>query len=338
MKSTSPYKIFVLLRPSLYQELFPHDADRALRELGRVVFHDEERNLTSDELAERIPGFDIVVTGWGTPPFTDEVLAAADRLRLIAHSAGSIKHMLPPAVFERGITVTHAASAIAPAVAEMSLLLTLLMLRKVHKLDRMLKAGGSWNEAKLAGMGQELAGMRVGVIGAGYTGRNFIRMLRALEAEVWVYDPYLSEERAGELGVRKVSLDELLQSCPVVSLHAPSTQETYHMIGARELGLLQEGAVLINTARSWLVDQDALLAELQTGRIQAALDVFDQEPLPADHPFRKLDNVFLTPHIAGATIQARHRQGRTVVEEIQRFLSGEPLQYQVTREMLDIMA
>ncbi|MCD6289439.1 MAG: hydroxyacid dehydrogenase [Anaerolineae bacterium] len=330
--------ILVLLRPSLYELLFTPESDQALRALGDVTFHESERDLTSDELAERIPGFDIVVTGWGTPPFTDEVLAAADRLRLIAHSAGSIKHMLPPAVFERGITVTHAASAIAPAVAEMSLLLTLLMLRKAHKLDRMLKAGGSWNEAKLAGMGQELAGMRVGVIGAGYTGRNFIRMLRALEAEVWVYDPYLSEERAGELGVRKVSLDELLQSCPVVSLQAPSTQETHHMIGARELGLLQDGAVLINTARSWLVDQDALLAELRTGRIQAALDVFDQEPLPADHPFRKLDNVFLTPHIAGATIQARHRQGRTVVEEIRRFLSGEPLQYQVTREMLDIMA
>ncbi|HEY63420.1 MAG TPA: hydroxyacid dehydrogenase [Caldilineae bacterium] len=338
MAAESSPDILVLLRPSLYELLFPADADRTLRELGRVVFHDEERDLTSDELARRIPGFDVVITGWGTPPFTDEVLAAADRLKLVAHSAGSIKRMLPPAVFERGIAVTHAASAIAPAVAEMSLLLVLLLLRQAHRLDRMLKEGGSWNEAKELGMGRELAGQRVGVIGAGYTGRCFIRMLRALDAEVWVYDPYLSEERAAKLGVRKVGLDDLLANCPVVSLQAPATRETYHMIGARELSLLQDGAILINTARSWLVDQDALLAELRTGRIQAALDVFDQEPLPPDHPFRELDNVFLTPHIAGATIQARHRQGRTVVEEIQRLLNGEPLRYQVTLEMLDIMA
>jgi len=140
------------------------------------------------------------------------------------------------------------------------------------------------------------------------------------------------------LGVRKVGLAELLTHCPVVSLQAPSTQETYHMIGARELSLLQDGAILINTARSWLVDQEALLAELQSGRIQAALDVFDQEPLPVDHPFRQLDNVFLTPHVAAATFQARQRQGQIVVEEVRRFFSGQPLQYQVTLEKLAIMA
>ncbi|GAB4562421.1 MAG: hydroxyacid dehydrogenase [Anaerolineae bacterium] len=338
MTQETQISIYVSLRPSLYQGLFPPDADQALRGLGQVVFHDEERNLTSDELAQRISGFDIVITGWGTPPFTDDVLAAADRLRLIAHTAGSVKRMLPREVFERGIAVTHAAAAIAPAVAEMSLLLTLLMLRRAHKLDQMLKAGRPWNEVKEAGMGQELAGQRVGVVGAGYTGRCFIRLLRALDAEVWVYDPYLSPDRAAELGVHKASLDELLSSCPIVSLQAPATQETYHMIGARELSLLQDGAIFINTARAWLVDQDALRAELRSGRIHAALDVFDPEPLPPDSPFRQLDNVFITPHIAAATIQARHRQGRTIVEEVQRFLNGDPLRYQITLEALDIMA
>jgi phosphoglycerate dehydrogenase-like enzyme len=329
--------ILVLLRPSLYAQLFTPEADRALREAGRVVFHSEERDLTSAGLAERISGVEIVVTGWGSPQFTDDVLAAAGRLRLIAHSAGSIKAMLPPAVFERGIAVTHAASAIAPAVAEMSLLLTMLMLRQAHRCHEGLKRG-DWEGVRSLAIGQEIAGQRVGVIGAGYTGRCFIQLLRAVGAEVWVYDPYLSAAGAAELDVRKVDLDELLSQCPVVSLQAPSTAETYHMIGARELGLLADGAILINTARSWLVDQEALLAELRTGRIQAALDVFDQEPLPSDNPFRELDNVFLTPHIAGATVQARHRQGQVVVEEIQRFLRGEPLRYRVTREMLDIMA
>jgi len=326
--------------------LFTPQTDRALRELGRVVFydfhdfhdfHDKERNLTSGELAQRIPGFDVVVTGWGSPRFTDEVLAAADRLRLVAHTAGSIKHMLPRLVFERGITVTHAASAIAPAVAEMSLLLTLLMLRQAHCYNQALKVG-NWEDARSLPMGQEIAGQRVGVVGAGYTGRCFIKLLHAVGAEVWVYDPYLSEARAAELGAHQVGLDELLSQCPVVSMQAPATDETYHMIGARELGLLQDDAIFVNTARSWVVDQDALLAELRKGRIRAALDVFDQEPLPLDNSFRELDNVFMMPHIAGASLQARHRQGRFIVEEIRRFLSGQPLWYQVTAEMLDTMA
>jgi len=338
MSTTPTPRILVILRSSLYRELFAPQIDGALRGLGQVVLHDQDRDLTSAELAEHIPGFDAVVTGWGAPCFTDDVLAAADRLRLIVHSAGTIKAMLPPAVFERGIVVTHAAEAFAVPVAEMSLLLTMLLLRQAHKIDRMLKAGESWENTKPLSMGREIAGLRIGVVGAGRTGRAFVRLLRALDAEVLVYDPYLSEEGAAELGVCKAALDELLTSCPVVSLQAPSTPETHHMIGARELGLLQDGAILVNTARSWLVDQEALLAELRTGRIQAALDVFDEEPLPADHPFRQLDSVFLTPHIAAATRRTRHHQGQIVVEELRRFFSGQPLQYQIPLEQLAYMA
>jgi phosphoglycerate dehydrogenase-like enzyme len=329
--------IAVLLRPSLYEVLFSTETDRALKALGTVVFHDRERDLSSEELAEQIGGHDAVVTGWGSPRFSEEVLDAADCLRIIAHSAGSIKHMLPPLVFERGITVTHAAAAIAPAVADLSLALTMLLLRHVHVHDQALKAGG-WASTKAPPLGAELTGSRVGVVGAGYTGRCFIKLLRALEAEVWVYDPYLTDERAKELGVRKAGLNELFAECPVVSVQAPSTEETYHMIGAEQLCLLRDGAGFVNTARSWVIDYDALLAELQKGRIHAALDVFDQEPLPADSPFRRLDNVILTPHVAGASVQARHRQGQFVVEELERFFSGQPLVYQVTGDMLATMA
>lgn len=329
--------ILVALPPSLFAQLFTPEASAGLRALGRVAFNDDERNWASAELAERIAGYEVVVTGWGSPRITDEVLAAADRLRLLAHSAGSIKALLPRAVFERGIAVTHAASAIAPAVAEMSLLLIMLLQRRAHEHDRLLKAGEAWPSSRLP-LGEEIAGRRVGVVGAGYTGRHAINLLRAFGAEVWVYDPYLPAPLAAELEVRRAGLDELLSACPVITLQAPSTPETHHMIGRRELGLLQDGAILVNTARSWLIDQEALLAELVSGRIRAALDVFDEEPLPADSPLRRLDNVVLTSHIAGATVQARERQGQTVVDELQRFLSGEPLRYPVTLEMLDVMA
>jgi phosphoglycerate dehydrogenase-like enzyme len=341
---TTKPNILVVVRPGDYELQFTPPYDRALRELGEVTFSGRDGLLASEELAELLPGVDWLVGGWGTPRFTDEVLSAADQLKLYVHTAGSIKGILPPAVFEQGITVTHGAGAIATGVADMSVCMIWMMLRQVHKLDAALKAGKSWSETKEAGyglvqgLGREFAGQRIGVLGAGHTGRTFIKLIHALGCEIWVYDPYLSEERAAELGARKVELDDLLSQCPVVSCQLPTTEETYHMIGARELGLLQDGAIFCNTARSRVIDMDALLAELQSGRIQASLDVFDQEPLPEDSPFRELDNAILTPHVAGGTIEARRRQGQYMVEEMQRFLAGEPLRFEVTKDMLDTMA
>jgi phosphoglycerate dehydrogenase-like enzyme len=329
--------IFVAVRPATYEEVFNAEADARLRQLGEVVFQENEQNLSSAELAARLPGCAIVVTGWGTPTFADEVLTAAVDLRLVAHSAGTIKNLLPPPVFERGIAVTHAAGAIAPAVADLTLMLAMLMLRRAYHSDRALHSGKSWNEARPP-MGEEITGQRIGVVGAGYTGRCVIKLLQAVGAELWVYDPYLSDDRAAELGVHSSSLDDLFANCRVVTLQAPVTEETLRMVGARQLSLLQDDGIFINTARGVLVDQDALLAELQSGRIRAALDVFEPEPLPADSPLRKLDNVFLTAHIAGASTQARYRQGAAMVDEIERFLSGQPLRYNVTREMLATMA
>lgn len=328
--------VLVTIPPSLYQQLFAPETQARLQTFAQLRTNEREGNWTSEQLVAAIGDVDAVITGWGTPTFTPEVMAAAGQLRLIAHSAGSIKKMLPPHVFDSDVQVTHAAAAIAPAVAEMTMLLILLSLRQVHVQDRKLKAGVPWREAQF--MGQELAGQRVGVVGAGHTGRNVIRLLRGWDAEVWVADPYLDAERAARLGVTRVSLDELFSQCPIVTVQAPPTDETFRMIKAHHLASLPDGAIFVNTARSHTVDTDALLAELQSGRIQAALDVFDQEPLPADSPFLQLENVILTPHTAGASRQARLRQGEIIVDELERFLHGEPLHYPVTGDMLATMA
>ena len=330
--------ILVLLPPSLFDVIFSPQAQAQLAEIGELTCNREERNWPSAELAQRIGDFDAAITGWGSPTFTEEVLDQANRLRLVAHSAGTIKKLLPPPLFQRGIAVTHAAAAIAPAVAEMTITLIMLSLRQVHVLDRQLKAGLPWQQIKAFGLAQEIKGNRVGVVGAGYTGRETIWRLKALGADVWVYDPYLTEARAAELGVQKTDLDALFRDCPIVTMQAPPTAETHHMIGARQLSLLRDGAIFINTARSLTVDQEALLAELRTGRFLAALDVFDQEPLPVDSPFRQLDNVILTPHVAGATQQSRTRQGDVIASEIASFFQDESLAYEVRLEMLETMA
>lgn len=340
---TSKPRILNIVRPNDWEILFTPAARDALYALGEVTYRGQER-MSSEELAAMIPGYDWLLGGWGTPRFTGEVLAAADRLTLYAHSAGSVKGILPPAVFEQGISVTHGARAIAHGVADMCVCLIWTMLRQVHKMDAALKRGASWGEAKDAGIGlqtgigHEFLGQRIGVLGAGHTGRTFIQLVRRLECEVWVYDPYLSQEAAAQLGAHKAGLDEVLSQCRIVSCQLPTTDETLRMIGARELALLQDGAIFVNTARSRVIDMDALLAELQTGRFQAALDVFDEEPLPEESPFRKLNNAILTPHVAGATVEARQRQGQFMVDEMRRFLAGEPLLYRVTGEMLATMA
>ncbi len=330
-------KVLLLLPKPLYNIIITKKAEEVLYSFAEVIRNERDDNLSSDEVAELLPGINGCLTGWGSARFDSSLLDKADSLKIISHTAGSIKFLIPEEVFDRGIIVTHAAGAIAPAVAELALLVTLLGLRRILPYDPALKAGEEWTKLRTE-LGEELFDKKVGVIGAGYTGREYIKLLKPFRAEVFVYDPYLSEERAKELGVKLASLNEIMATCKVVSLHAPSTEETHNMIGAEQLALLQEGAVFINTARAWVVDQDALLRELQKGRFWAALDVFEVEPLPVDSPFRKLPNVYLTPHLAGATIEARRRMGEVSVEDMRRFFAGEEPRYRVTKDMLRIMA
>jgi phosphoglycerate dehydrogenase-like enzyme len=309
-----------------------------LASFGRVTLNEDGHNWRGAELAARLPGVDALLGSWGMPALTPEVLAQGDRLKLIAYAAGSVKYFVTDAVYDRGIRVTHAAARIADSVADITLLLAMMGLRKPQDFDRRIKAGEPWPEKRDVAT-YEIRGKTVGLLGLGYVGRRSAALLQAVGAQVWGYDPYLSETDAAALGVRLVGLDDLLRGCAVISVHLPITEETHHLLGARELALIQDGAVFINTARAWVVDQDALLRELQSGRFWAALDVFDPEPLPVDAPLRKLDNVLLTPHIAGLTRDAHLGMGQEMAAEIRRLLvERAPLRYEITRERLAQMA
>jgi phosphoglycerate dehydrogenase-like enzyme len=314
------------------------EATRAeLAGLGRVLDNEDGRNWSALELAERLPGVDILLASWGLPPLDEAVLARADRLRLVTYAAGSVKGWATDALFDRGIAVSHAAHRIADSVAEFSLMAAMMGLRQAAELDRQIRRGDAWPR-ETPQPTHEIRDCPVGLLGMGYVGQRAAALFRAVGADVWAYDPYLPPERAKALGVRWAPLDELLATCRVISIHLPVTEETHHLLGARELALIQDGAVLINTARAWVVDQDALLAELRRGRFWAALDVFDPEPLPPDHPLRSLGNVLLTPHVAGRTVESYAGLTATMIAEIARFLRGEPLRHQVTQSMLATMA
>ena len=214
----------------------------------------------------------------------------------------------------------------------------LLGLRPLHEIDRGIRAGEEWKPLRERTMGRLLSACTVGIVGAGYVGRKVIHLFQAFGARMLVYDPLLSPKTATELGALPQSLDELLAESDVVSLHAPVLPETRGMIGAVQLARLRDGALFINTARAALVDEDALLSELRSGRISAAIDVFATEPLPPDSPFRVLPNVILSPHAAGHTTDTYLRKGQAMVEDVRRYLRGEPLVFEVSAQMLPTMA
>ncbi|HEY3504450.1 MAG TPA: hydroxyacid dehydrogenase [Actinocatenispora sp.] len=326
-------RIHLSLPPEQYDEFFTAEQGDRLAALGELSRDDPARRSTAAELL----AYDVVVTGWGSP-LLPAVPPAPSALRLVAHAAGSVRHVVPAGLLDHGVRVTQAAAAMADAVAEFALTLCLNLLRNIHTYDRAMYTGADWSSREWGGLGGELPAQRVGVIGASRTGRSFVRMVRALGAEVTVHDPYLSEADAAEMGVTTVDLAALLSGSDVVVVHAPVTAETTGMLGAAELALIRDGGILVNTARSAVLDERALTAELVSGRLRAGLDVFDVEPLPAGHPLLHLPNVIVTPHEAGASVQSREAQGRITVDEIERFLAGQPLRHEVTRNRYDHLA
>jgi phosphoglycerate dehydrogenase-like enzyme len=339
-------RILVLPPVPLWQELVTPEAEAKLAGLGEIDRNTTDQNLSREEVLARIETADAVLTSWGAPAIDEALLERAPHLRLIAHAAGTIKSFVDPAAFEQGIAVTHAAALIADAVGEWTLTVTLGALRRLVDFDRIMRAPGSgerprgWGaEKRNTGYGEELYGKRVGVVAASLTGRAYIRLLQPFGCEILVYDPYLKPEQAEELGAHRVDdLAELMATCDVVSNHAPTTPETNGLISAEQLARLREGALFVNTARAAAIDYAALIAELQRGRIRAALDVFPREPLDDASPLRDLPNVLLSPHVAGATVESRRRLGSAMIDEIARFFAGEPLRYGVSAERLATMA
>lgn len=333
---TSAPTVVAVVSAELFAEFFsPEDAARleavAARLGGTFVRVDRLADAVLDEAR-------VVVTSWGVGPFDHAVLATLPKLELIAHTGATIKPFATDELFDRGVRVTQAGAGMARSVAEVSLTFTLALLHRVPEMHDALRAGSGWWDAEAVGVQHEILGAPIAVIGASRTGRAYLELLRALGAQPLLVDPTLDAAEASSLGAELVTLDEALRRTQIVAVHAPTLPETHHLIGARELALMPDGAGLVNTARSWLVDEAALLAELRRGRLSAAIDVFDEEPLPAESPFRSAPRVLLTPHRAAGTREGRLRQGRIVADELAAFAAGRPLAHAVDRAQLSSMA
>lgn len=294
--------------------------------------------LRDGRLAGHIDGACVLITGWSTPRIESVVLSEGCGVKFIAHSAGSVRYLVSDRVFERGIRVSNAADVNAVPVAQFTIGAMTMLLKQVPWIGLAYARGDRAEVERRKRHVRELQDLEVGIIAASRIGRLVIEMLRSYpRVRVRLYDPLVTPEQARELGVELCSLEEVCR-CEVVSIHAPNLPSTRHMIDAQMLSLLPDHAVLINTARGALIDEAALLSEVNRRPIYVALDVTDPEPPAPNSPLRSAPNVFLTPHIAGAMKQARLDMGQVAIEEVLRFLAGEPLRHEVTREMLPFQA
>ena len=301
--------------PQALEQMRAAGCTLVLNELGRAP--------SEAELLERIADIDVLISG--TEPVTAAVLAAAPRLKVIAKHGVGYENIDLDAARARGIPVAVAGSAIADSVADMAMALLLAVARHIPQGDRSVRAG-EWRRL----VGVELRGKTLGIVGLGQIGKGLCRRAAGFGLHVIAHDLYPDHRFAQQWDVRYLPLDDLLAAADFVSLHAPLTPATRHLIDAGALGRMKRGAYLINTARGELVDEAALAAALRDGWLAgAALDVFTAEPPERESPLLGLDNVVLAPHSAGQTDDGLRRMGEITAENALRVLRGEEPLYRV---------
>lgn len=326
---------FALESTTRVTELFDRQSlDRLRRVVAldeHVIDRDDRHSLATAADTE------ILITGWGAPRLDAEVLQTLPNLRAVFHAAGSVKNIVSPTLWDRGIRVSSSADANSVPVAEYTLAMILLSAKDAFASAEAFRRTRQLPLSRPR-VGAGAYGITVGIVGASRIGRRVIELLRPFDISTVLFDPSLSTADAAALGSTLVALPDLLRVSDIVSLHAPSLPETYRMLGATELATMRDGATLINTARGALVDTDALVGELASGRLRAVLDVTDPEPLPIGHPLFSAPGVILTPHIAGSVGNELRRMGAQTVGEIERFTASGILDFEVHHRDLAVIA
>jgi D-3-phosphoglycerate dehydrogenase len=290
-----------------------------LKPYGNMTVY-TDRPASLEEQIARVRDAEIVINSRGLVRWPGEVLRAMPKLRLISTCSIGTDNIDLAAAREMGITVSNQPGTTVPVVAEHAIALMMAVAKRAAFQTAAMKAGGWIKMDNVL-----LRGKTLGIIGAGNIGAEVARLARALGMETIAWTLHPSAERAHALGVRFVELDELLRTADVVSLHVRLSDDTRGLLGRRAFALMKPGTLLVNTARGALADTAALIEALHSGRLAgAALDVFDVEPLPPDHPLLQCEQVILTPHLADQTPEGADWLNAGAVENVIAFLEGRP--------------
>jgi D-3-phosphoglycerate dehydrogenase len=273
-------------------------------------------------IEENLDGVDALVVH--KAPVSASVIEAGDSLEVVGAARGGVENVDVDAARANDVAVLHAPGRNRNAVSDYAVSLLLSTVREIPRHTTALHAGEWSQEFDPARLPRDVEAMTVGIVGFGNIGQQVARRLDGFGPELLAFDPYQDEETFAERGVEGVDLDALLERADAVTLHARLTDETAGLLGADEFSRMKSSAVLVNSARGGLVDEPALVDALRDGEIAgAALDVFETEPLPADHPFLDMENVVLSPHTAGSTRDAVTNGPRIVAEGVADLIAGE---------------
>ncbi len=336
------YKTAVLMEKSLAESLFLAEDLEFMKTFSTFNPIDGlPEKMTHEFMEEQLPDADACITCWRTPAFTRELLEKSPKLRFIMHGAGTVRSLVCEEFWDmKGRRISSNAPIIAKDVAQTTLAFILTSLRHFWPMNALTHAGG-WKGGESGTFTTRSLdkNLKVGLVGCSLVGKEVISILKPFGCPVSVWDPYLSPLEADMLGVDKVDLDTLLSTSDVISMHAPANPDCRNIINEDNLPLIRDGAIFINTARGLEVQEEALVKELETGRFFACIDVTNPEPPVEDNPLRKLDNVVLTPHVAGGhTVQTRKLMGRNAIKEVYNYLTKGLIAYEVRKEMLEHMA
>lgn len=313
-------KIYIAMPEGHVRDTFFTPRAKAMVDaLGEVTYNTYDRQLTAEELRDTLPGVDVLIAGWGCAPITEEVLSKADSLKMIAYTGGTVAAFITDAVYEKGIIVLSGNEIFAESVAESNICYIMAVLREVPKYNAMMGLGG-WHEPDFYNEG--LMDKTVGIVGFGTTSRYLAKMLAPYHCELKISSGHLTQEEAARYGATVVSMDEIFETCDIISLQVAGTQANMNLVGEEQLKKMKDGALLVNTSRGKVVDEEALIREAETGRIRAALDVYNREPPFATNKLRYLPNVLTMPHMAGPTIDRRQYVTMALAKDIQAFIDG----------------
>ena len=319
---------------AMWKTYFPEDMLKELNE-NHDFRRQSSENLTKEEWIRELGDAECVISHWGTPKFTEDVLSACPNLKIIAHAAGSVAGVCSDSVFEKGITVITANFIMSKYVAEAILGHLITSLRGNVDLHMRMVSGETWPKEKTPS--KSLFRAKVGFIGLGMVGRNLLNLLEPFAPEVLVFDPYIKEETLSKWPFARLvsSIDEAVSGRDAVTIQASKTKETYHMVNERVLSLMADGTHIVNCARGTLIDETALLKELEKRRLYATLDVYEDEDHPSSIPFRHAPNITLLPHVGGAP--SRENMTRAIIDALMLLEKGESTPLTVTHQQFTLM-
>jgi len=300
----------------------PENGLKKLREKHEIEVNEESRVLEKDEIIERIEGKDALLCLL-TDQIDEDIIEAGDQLKVISNYAVGYDNIDVEAATEKGIAVTNTPGVLTDATADLAWALMMATARNLAEGDRFVRKDKFEGWDPMLMLGHEIHGKTLGIIGMGNIGSAVARRSVGFDMDIIYYSRSRNEEIEGELGAQKVDFETLLKEADIISLHVPLTEETEGMIGWKELKLMKDTAILINTARGEVVDEEALIEALIADRIAGAgIDVYSDEPYGANPGYYPLDNVVLTPHLGSASYRAREGMADMAADNLIAVLEG----------------